>query len=313
MKLSRNGSGVMRIAASFLIFGCAAVAYAAGGPEPVVLKQEIRNAAPGLQIRPGLTHTVKTVPGKYRHLFGEISDIKNIPVIHIKEARILFESGQAVFIDARSRQEYNAAHIPGSEYIGVADARHRIPYLREKLEGKVLVPYCYGTACRLSDKVAQSLFDAGYRRLVLFNGGWPEWMQALMPVAKYSMPEAYKFLDEPASSKSSIRKVSIDQARYIFDNALAHFMDADAESKFSELRVQNAYSIPPERFDEKMRAYNGILLNNPVVIYGRGLFGMRASEAARRLQNAGYKRVFVLKGTLSDWEKAGHPVFKKGK
>ncbi len=306
-------SGLFLSAAVFIIFFSAVSVYAGGGPEPVILQHGMQAPEAAAQGQKSEAPVIKPVAEKYRHLLAEISDIRNIPVIHLDEAKALLESGEAVFIDARSRQEYNASHIPGSEYIGAGDARYRIPYLREKLEGKVLVPYCHGTACRLSDKVAQSLFDAGYRRLVIFNGGWPEWTQAFMPVEKYNPPETYRFLDEPAPSIASIRKVSIEQARYIFDNALAHFMDADAEAKFHDFRVQNAYSIPPERFDEKMRAYNGIFLNGPVIIYGRDMFGMRASEAAKRLYSAGYKRVFLMKGSLSKWEKAGHPVFKKAK
>src|SRR6056297_291739 len=57
------------------------------------------------------------IPEKYKHLFKKYSKKEDIPRVGIEEAKVLFESGRSVFIDARSKREYMDKHIPGSIYM----------------------------------------------------------------------------------------------------------------------------------------------------------------------------------------------------
>lgn len=111
------------------------------------------------------------------------TDIKNI---NLDQAKYLFDNGQAVFADARSAEEYAQLHIKGALSIPVNDAARGIEKNRARLgqDGKVIVAYCHGIGCHLSDKLAYALYDAGYKNVVIFFGGWNSWTAAKYPVDK---------------------------------------------------------------------------------------------------------------------------------
>ena len=183
---------------------------------------------------------VYIIPDKFKHLFNEIKTKEEIPKIHLEEAKVLYESGKALFIDARNQQEYDQSHIPGSIYIGAGDPSEKIKSLADKLRDKVLVTYCHGAGCHLSDKSAFNLFDQGYRKLIIFFGGWPEWTQAQMPVEKYQPPERYKPLFEEAKSADKIRNITLEEAKFLYDNNLAYIIDVDYPDKYNQVRLDRA-------------------------------------------------------------------------
>ncbi len=55
-----------------------------------------------------------SIPEKYKDLFKAHANREEIPKIHIEEAKVLFESGKALFVDARGVGEYNQSHIKGA-------------------------------------------------------------------------------------------------------------------------------------------------------------------------------------------------------
>ncbi|MCX8092637.1 MAG: rhodanese-like domain-containing protein, partial [Candidatus Goldbacteria bacterium] len=180
------------------------------------------------QTEPTPTPTPKKVyhiPFKYKYLFKEHNKKEDIPKIHLEEAKVLIESGNALFIDARGPAEYNEAHIPGAINIPVSDAQNKIQQYKDILKDKVLIPYCHGAGCHLSDKVAYALFDAGYKKVVIYFGGWPEWTNANMPVEKYEPPPQYKHLFEEASSEKEIKQITLEEAKFLWDNGLSNFID----------------------------------------------------------------------------------------
>jgi len=108
-----------------------------------------------------------------------------IPVINLAQAKELFDEGEAIFLDARSRSAYEQSHILGALSIPLLDlARDRID-LEEILPDKdaVLVAYCSGEGCDMAGELAEELAKQGYRHLFVFQGGLPAWEAADSPTA----------------------------------------------------------------------------------------------------------------------------------
>jgi rhodanese-related sulfurtransferase len=119
--------------------------------------------------------------GDYSYLYNEPASKEEIIKIDITEAKNLFDSGKAVFVDARGQAEYDLGHIKGAVSVPAAATPEEIAKLKDILAGKVLVTYCHGAGCHLADKSALMLYDAGYRKTAIFFGGWPKWNELSYP------------------------------------------------------------------------------------------------------------------------------------
>lgn len=121
----------------------------------------------------------------FSYLFKKAESKTVIAQITIEEAKYLYDSGKALFIDARGDNQYNELHIKGAISIPAGAEPAVIEKYASKLKSaKVLVTYCHGVGCHLADKTAYLLYDAGYHNVVIFFGGWNQWMQANYPVSK---------------------------------------------------------------------------------------------------------------------------------
>lgn len=135
----------------------------------------------GLQVQPDAKADALNTGLDYKKLFQEVYLKENIPKIDIAEAKHLFDSGRAVFVDTRSKGEYERLRIKGSIFLPTDARPDEIDRVAKKYRGKVLVTYCHGGGCHLADKVAHRLFDAGHRKLAIFWGGWPKWDENKYP------------------------------------------------------------------------------------------------------------------------------------
>jgi rhodanese-related sulfurtransferase len=105
--------------------------------------------------------------------------------VSLADAITLHETRHATFLDARSADEYAAGHIAGSR---------SLPYYEmDKLQATALeglpldaplVIYCEGVGCELSFFLGRELKAQGYSNLKIFYGGYPEWSNAGLPIAK---------------------------------------------------------------------------------------------------------------------------------
>jgi len=93
-------------------------------------------------------------------------------VIPLEEARELCSSKRAIFLDARSRELYEQAHIlcarnlPWEEVDEYFDA-----VMADIARDALIITYCDGESCSLSKDLALELFYRGYENVrVLVNG-----------------------------------------------------------------------------------------------------------------------------------------------
>jgi rhodanese-related sulfurtransferase len=90
-----------------------------------------------------------------------------------------YESKAAVFVDARSAEEYAEGHIPGAINLSL-DEVYENPGLLDEFEanGRPIICYCDGSDCDLSMTLAFSLIDAGHKKVLVYVGGTHTWQDA---------------------------------------------------------------------------------------------------------------------------------------
>ena len=103
--------------------------------------------------------------------------------ISLAEATNLFKKGEAVFIDARSRAEYDTGHIKGAKSLPYKEADSRFIEVMERVsEESAVITYCDGETCELSMDLAVFLGNAGYKNVRVLSNGWSVWKQSGLPV-----------------------------------------------------------------------------------------------------------------------------------
>jgi rhodanese-related sulfurtransferase len=249
------------------------------------------------------------IAARYRHLLNPAKTKEELPRIQIEEAKALYESGKALFVDARGAQEYDEAHIKGAVSIPAGSPPEKIKELVGTLKNKVLVSYCHGVGCHLADKTAFALYDAGYHKVIIFFGGWPEWTQAGMPVDKYEPPAEYKPLFEDALSADSIKEISLDEAKFLYDKNLGNFIDVDFQDNYNQTHLDRAISLPLDKLEQLLPSYGDLFKQKPSIIYCHGI-GKKTRAAAEKIYAAGNKKLLLFIQALPQWKKAGYPLYK---
>ena len=101
----------------------------------------------------------------------------SIPRVGLAEFRQLAEGG-AVLVDARYEGDFEAGHLPGAVNVPVhAGAEARAEAMRGIPKDVQVVVYCQSARCRFAETVAARLVGDGYSHVLLFEGGWREWLE----------------------------------------------------------------------------------------------------------------------------------------
>ena len=100
-----------------------------------------------------------------------------------REARVLFDSGQALFIDARDPAAFRDGAVPGAANFppGLADA-DLAARLKALPPGRTLVVYCDGLGCGLGRTLAERMAALGADRVALMADGLEGWLAAGGPL-----------------------------------------------------------------------------------------------------------------------------------
>jgi rhodanese-related sulfurtransferase len=86
---------------------------------------------------------------------------------------------KVLFVDARSRQRYEAGHIPGAILLNEEQWDTLFPAFSDAWDpDKTIVVYCDGGGCEASQEVAARLRKAlGVETIFVLKGGWPAWQR----------------------------------------------------------------------------------------------------------------------------------------
>lgn len=119
--------------------------------------------------------------------------VQNTKVVHlsVSEAKVKFDAGIALFIDARDYSEYAKEHIRGGLNIPASPASLSVKKIEEyftRINGpKELVIYCDSNLCDKPDLIVNRLQGMGYKRhLYIIAKGFPIWKGSGYPVESKS-------------------------------------------------------------------------------------------------------------------------------
>ncbi|OIO02830.1 MAG: hypothetical protein AUJ49_05490 [Desulfovibrionaceae bacterium CG1_02_65_16] len=110
---------------------------------------------------------------------------KNGGEIGLKDAAMLFITGRAVFLDARSQFEYQLGHVQGAISLPPREFASQYQDIKPRLAGKeAVITYCDGERCPLSHSLAKYLREAGVKNVYVLVNGWSLWLAEKLPIAK---------------------------------------------------------------------------------------------------------------------------------
>jgi rhodanese-related sulfurtransferase len=119
------------------------------------------------------------------HHLADVAAAGAVPaVVSLERARTLFETGKAVFLDARPLRDYQTGHIHGAINLPWQEIDAYFDTVMPRLPvDKPIIVYCDGEACTLSRDLAQFLAEAGFSDSRVLVNGWSLWNQAGLPTA----------------------------------------------------------------------------------------------------------------------------------
>jgi len=105
-----------------------------------------------------------------------------------QEAGEAFNAG-ATFLDARRTADYELGHVGGAWSLPIWEdtLENRLIEFEAKANPSpetALVLYCSGGSCEDSHLLAAKLFQMGYRNLLIYRDGYPDWVNQGRPIAK---------------------------------------------------------------------------------------------------------------------------------
>ncbi len=105
-----------------------------------------------------------------------------LPVL-IDEVQQVMASG-GLIVDARNPELFAMGHIDGALSLALVDSDALLPdFLARISKDQVIVTYCSGFGCPDSFDLGVLLIELGYQDVRVFEGGYPEWRDAGLPVA----------------------------------------------------------------------------------------------------------------------------------
>lgn len=102
--------------------------------------------------------------------------------ISLQEARNLFFSGRAIFLDARPREFYKLGHIKGAINLPYEQFDTLFATVMKGIDhDSTIITYCDGEGCQLSKDLALALNKIGYTQVKILENGWTTWEEANLP------------------------------------------------------------------------------------------------------------------------------------
>jgi rhodanese-related sulfurtransferase len=102
--------------------------------------------------------------------------------INLQEAKTLFDSNGALFVDARHPFDFQRGHIKSAINIPLSDFASEQKTVALLPKDKVIIVYCDESECNSSIELAAKMYEDGVGGVRIFFGGWQEWLTNKFPV-----------------------------------------------------------------------------------------------------------------------------------
>ncbi len=114
--------------------------------------------------------------------FAVPDDMAGPMIVNIEFSKYHFDAGDVLFIDARDPEDYESGHIQDAINIPF-DYYEDYEDVMDGLDNDgIYIIYCSGDECSLSIDLADYLYtEKLIDKLLIFEGGWPEWRDAGYP------------------------------------------------------------------------------------------------------------------------------------
>jgi len=110
------------------------------------------------------------------------SESEDILLVSPEKAEQLFVNNKAVFLDARSREEFEKGHIKDALNLPWYHVEENFMDVVQQIPPDVtLITYCDGEACHLSHELARFLKSAGFQDVRVLLNGWTVWLENSLP------------------------------------------------------------------------------------------------------------------------------------
>jgi rhodanese-related sulfurtransferase len=116
---------------------------------------------------------------------GEPKSYPAFKAVELEEVKRASQRGGMVLLDGRSQFDYENGHIPGAYHLPVADFDKAFHQFSSQFSQETrFIIYCRGGDCSLSRRLAELLYDKGYRQLKIYSAGYNDWFLNHNPVEK---------------------------------------------------------------------------------------------------------------------------------
>jgi rhodanese-related sulfurtransferase len=132
----------------------------------------------------GFAYTFVTKQGFFSEKRNPLPQNPDLEMILLEKAKTLFESHEALFVDARHEFEYKLGHIQGAINIPLKEIDQYRTQFDTFPKEKLLIVYCDGAECNSSIELALKLMELKFTNVKVFFGGWQEWKSNNLPVSK---------------------------------------------------------------------------------------------------------------------------------
>jgi rhodanese-related sulfurtransferase len=104
-------------------------------------------------------------------------------IIAMEDAEAFYFDQRAVFLDARSKEQYRKGHIEGARSLPWEDFDRLFPQVMADIpRDTMIIAYCDGESCSLSKELASALLAQGYDQVRVLVDGWRLWQQFNLPI-----------------------------------------------------------------------------------------------------------------------------------
>jgi rhodanese-related sulfurtransferase len=101
----------------------------------------------------------------------------------IQSAMAAYKSQKALFVDARSQDEFKSGHIRGAANLPEQEFQNWIEKILHEIDpGTEIIVYCSGIECSQAKDLAENLFQTGFIHVSYFSGGFSQWREYNLPV-----------------------------------------------------------------------------------------------------------------------------------
>ncbi len=131
----------------------------------------------------GLTYNALSDSGI--SLIYEPLDLESGSILTIEQTARLLNEGQTLFVDTRTKDEFEQGHLKDAKNLPANATRDQIMSFFENIpKEQQIVTYCSSPACNSSRRLAGFLTYLGYTKVFIYLEGFEEWQAKDYPIER---------------------------------------------------------------------------------------------------------------------------------